>query len=73
MREFKVLLVVGDPISPELDMTSEISTQHFIEMRPYSIWSNLDINRSRGVLLALRNAATFWEDGKIVNVAGPGQ
>ncbi|KAL6796726.1 saccharopine dehydrogenase [Trichoderma sp. SZMC 28012] len=26
---------------------------------------------SRGVLLALRNAATFWEDGKIVNVAGP--
>ncbi|KAK4069163.1 hypothetical protein Trihar35433_5742 [Trichoderma harzianum] len=27
--------------------------------------------KSRGVLLALRNAATFWEDGKIVNVAGP--
>ncbi|KAL6813079.1 saccharopine dehydrogenase [Trichoderma sp. SZMC 28013] len=26
---------------------------------------------SRGVLLALRNAATFWEDGKVVNVAGP--
>ncbi|KAL6812405.1 saccharopine dehydrogenase [Trichoderma sp. SZMC 28015] len=26
---------------------------------------------SRGVLLALRNAATFWEDGKLVNVAGP--
>ncbi|QYT04641.1 Saccharopine dehydrogenase [NADP(+), L-glutamate-forming] [Trichoderma simmonsii] len=49
----EVLLVVGDPITPELDMTFEIST------------------RSRGVLLALRNAATFWEDGKIVNVAGP--
>ncbi|UKZ82588.1 Saccharopine dehydrogenase [NADP(+), L-glutamate-forming] [Trichoderma virens FT-333] len=26
---------------------------------------------SRGVLLALRNAATFYEDGKLVNVAGP--
>ncbi|PKS12451.1 hypothetical protein jhhlp_000657 [Lomentospora prolificans] len=25
----------------------------------------------RGVLLALRNAASFWQDGKIVNVAGP--
>ncbi|KAI9709707.1 MAG: Saccharopine dehydrogenase [NADP(+), L-glutamate-forming] [Bogoriella megaspora] len=27
---------------------------------------------SRGVLLALRNAATFYEGGKVVNVAGPG-
>ncbi|PSS06958.1 hypothetical protein M430DRAFT_54252 [Amorphotheca resinae ATCC 22711] len=26
---------------------------------------------SRGVLLALRNAASFYQDGKIVNVAGP--
>ncbi|KAL7948607.1 saccharopine dehydrogenase [Trichoderma barbatum] len=26
---------------------------------------------SRGVLLALRNAATFYEDGKLVEVAGP--
>ncbi|KAJ6262539.1 hypothetical protein Dda_3350 [Drechslerella dactyloides] len=25
----------------------------------------------RGVLLALRNPASFWQDGKIVNVAGP--
>ncbi|KOS18860.1 Saccharopine dehydrogenase [Escovopsis weberi] len=25
----------------------------------------------RGVLLALRNAASFYEDGKVVNVAGP--
>jgi len=28
--------------------------------------------RSRGVLLALRNAATFYLGGKVVNVAGPG-
>jgi saccharopine dehydrogenase (NADP+, L-glutamate forming) len=28
---------------------------------------------SRGVLLALRNAATFYEGGKVVNVAGPGK
>lgn len=27
----------------------------------------------RGVLLALRNAARFYEDGKIVDVAGPGK
>ncbi|KYK56399.1 saccharopine dehydrogenase [Drechmeria coniospora] len=27
----------------------------------------------RGVLLALRNAASFYQDGKIVNVAGPGK
>ncbi|KAH8656629.1 Apo Saccharopine reductase [Tricladium varicosporioides] len=27
--------------------------------------------RSRGVLLALRNAASFYQGGKIVNVAGP--
>ncbi|KAI5463633.1 saccharopine dehydrogenase [Mariannaea sp. PMI_226] len=26
---------------------------------------------SRGVLLALRNSASFWQDGKIVNVEGP--
>lgn len=26
----------------------------------------------RGVLLALRNAARFYQDGKIVDVAGPG-
>lgn len=25
----------------------------------------------RGVLLALRNNASFYEDGKVVNVAGP--
>ncbi|KAH7326020.1 saccharopine dehydrogenase [Stachybotrys elegans] len=25
----------------------------------------------RGVLLALRNPASFWQDGKVVNVAGP--
>ena len=30
-------------------------------------------NRSpRGVLLALRNSASFYKDGKIVNVDGPG-
>jgi len=27
----------------------------------------------RGVLLALRNAARFYQDGKIVDVAGPGK
>lgn len=26
----------------------------------------------RGVLLALRNAASFYKDGKVVNVDGPG-
>jgi len=29
--------------------------------------------RSRGVLLALRNAAKFYQDGKVVDVAGPGK
>lgn len=29
--------------------------------------------RSRGVLLALRNAASFYQGGKVVNVAGPGK
>lgn len=28
---------------------------------------------SRGVLLALRNAASFYQGGKVVNVAGPGE
>ena len=30
-------------------------------------------SRSRGVLLALRNAASFYQGGKVVNVAGPGK
>jgi saccharopine dehydrogenase-like NADP-dependent oxidoreductase len=28
-------------------------------------------DKDRGVLLALRNAASFYQGGKIVNVAGP--
>jgi saccharopine dehydrogenase-like NADP-dependent oxidoreductase len=28
-------------------------------------------NKHRGVLLALRNAASFYQGGKVVNVAGP--
>lgn len=29
--------------------------------------------RSRGVLLALRNAASFYQEGKLVKIAGPGK
>lgn len=40
----------------------------------YTELTKLMVSRSpRGVLLALRNAASFYRDGKIVNVAGPGK
>jgi hypothetical protein len=32
---------------------------------------NTKADENRGVLLALRNAASFYRGGKIVNVAGP--
>ena len=31
-----------------------------------------NVARPRGALLALRNAASFYEGGKVVRVAGPG-
>ena len=31
----------------------------------------LEANINRGVLLALRNAASYYQGGKVVNVAGP--
>jgi saccharopine dehydrogenase (NADP+, L-glutamate forming) len=41
-----------------------ISLDPFLTFKKFS-WS------SRGVLLALRNAASFYQGGKIVSVAGP--
>jgi hypothetical protein len=44
----------------------------FFCLLPLDILLILKDQRPRGALLALRNAASFYLGGKVVNVAGPG-
>jgi len=53
----------------------DIHPRYFLSTQIASrvIMLTLQVCRSRGVLLALRNAASFIQGGKIVHVAGPGK